>query len=141
MLHEECLQVISLKPLAEQRLVLADNVEVHQRQDNLRQPELLAHQPAVDLDLGPVQLPVVGRLFVQVAAIGFHLFQLVAVRVVAIRPAPDFQLLVFALQRDFILVMGAAPRGHGAVADNPFLGTGRRGKTQVEVADLGGEFT
>ena len=55
--------------------LFADDVEVHQRQIDPGQFQLLAHQPAVDLRLCPVQLAVVGGLFTQVAAVGFDFFQ------------------------------------------------------------------
>ena len=88
-----------------------------------------------------MQLPMVGGLGVEVAAIGLHLFEAVAVRVVAVRPAPHLEFLVLAFQDHFVLVVRAAPRGDRAMAGDAFLGAGRRGKTQVEVADLGRELT
>ena len=141
MLVEERFQLNGLKVLAKQGFAFADDIEIHQREVDLCKAELLAHQPAIHLDLGPVQLPVVGRLGVQVAAIGFHFFQAIGVRVVTVRPAPHLELQVLALQCHFVLVMLAAARGHGTMTGNAFLGTGRRGKAQVKVANLGGELT
>ena len=100
--------------------LFADDVEIHQRQIDLLQLQFLAHQPAVDFRLRPVQLAVIGRLPAQVAAIGFDFFQAVLRRVVAIRPALDLQLAEFALQSHFALVLLTAPRRHGAMADDAF---------------------
>ena len=40
-----------------------------------------------------------------------------------------------------MLIMRAAPGRHRTMADNAFLGAGRRRKAQVEVTDLGRELT
>lgn len=53
------LERVGREQLAQQRFLLAANVKVDQRQPQLGQVPLLAQQPAVNLDLGPVQLPVV----------------------------------------------------------------------------------
>ena len=55
LLVEERLQIGRLEALIEQGLALADDIEVHQRQVDFAQSQLLAHQPAVHLDLGPMQ--------------------------------------------------------------------------------------
>jgi hypothetical protein len=141
LLVEEPLQVGRVKTLVQQGFTLTDDVEVHQREVDFMQAEFLAHQPAVHFDLGPMQLPMVGGLGVEVAAIGFHLFEAVAVRVIAVRPAPHPELLEFAFQGHFVLIMRTASRGDRAMADDTFLGAGRRREAQVEVADLGRELT
>ena len=141
LLIEELLKVGCIEPLVQHGFAFADDVEVHQRQVDMIEPEFLAHQPAIHLDLGPVQLPMVGGLGSEVATVGFDFFQAVGVRVVAVRPAPHLELLVIALQGDLVLIVRAAPGCHRAMADDAFLGAGRRRKAQVEVADLGRELT
>jgi hypothetical protein len=82
---------LALKDFDQTGFLFADDVEVHQRQIDLLKLEFLAHQPAVDLRLRPVQLTVVGRLLAQVATVGFDFFQAVLRGVVAVRPALDLQ--------------------------------------------------
>ncbi|MNI19747.1 hypothetical protein D3C73_731940 [compost metagenome] len=141
MMLEELLEVLGTERLDQAGFLLADDVEVHQRHIDLRQRHLLAHQPAVDLGLGPMQLPMVGGLLAEVAAIGFDFLQAVLRRVVAVRPAPDLQGLILAFQCDFALIPITASGRHRTMADDTFQGCRRRRETQVEVADLGGELT
>ena len=87
--------------LGQQRFVQAGDVEVHQRQVDVLQAFLAAQQPAINLDLRPVQVtPVVGHA-VQVTAVGFDLFELVLRRVIPISPAAHPQVFVVALQAHF----------------------------------------
>ncbi len=88
-----------------------------------------------------MQLPVVGGLGIKVAAVGFDFFQAIGIGVVAVCPAPYLELLVLAFQCYFVLVVRTAARRDCAVAHDTFLGAGRRGKAQVQVADLGRELT
>ncbi|MNW09302.1 hypothetical protein D3C71_2062660 [compost metagenome] len=67
-----------------------------------------------------MQLPVVGRHALQFAPVGLDFFEAVLPGVVTVRPALDGQLPVLALQRDFVLIGRAAPRGHGAMTDDAF---------------------
>ena len=120
MMFEELLQLLSAERLDQTGFLFADDVEIHQRQVDLRQLQLAAHQPAVDLRLRPVQLPVVGRLFAQVAAIGFDFFQAVLPGIIAIRPALHVQGFVRAFQGDFTLITVAAPGRDRAVPDDAF---------------------
>ena len=87
LLIEELLKAWRLESLVQYGFASADDIEVHQRQVNVIEPEFLAHQPAIHLDLGPVQLPMVGGLGGEVATVGLDFFQAVGVRVVAVRPA------------------------------------------------------
>lgn len=117
---EEVLQGLGVEGFDQAGFLLADDVEIHQRQVDLLHIELAAHQPAVNLGLRPVQLPMIGRLLAQVATVGFDLFEAVLRRVVAIRPALDLQLQVLAFQRDFTLILLATPRSHGTMPGNAF---------------------
>ncbi len=121
---EERLQRGRTERLANQGFLLADNVEIHQRQRHALKLQALAKQPAVDLHLRPVQLTVVGRHRVEFTAIGLHLFQLIATSVIAVRPAPYRQLAIIATQRQLGLVIGTAPRGDRAMPGNPLLSRG-----------------
>ncbi|MNP29666.1 hypothetical protein D3C76_1227000 [compost metagenome] len=87
-----------------------------------------------------MQQAVVLRDARHVAAVGLDLFQQVFQRVESIGAAADHQSGILATQRQLGDVADAAPRDHGGVTGDAFLGGGRRGETQVEVALLGGEF-
>ena len=134
------LQGLGAELLAQQRFLQAVNVQINQRQAQLGQAQFLAQQPAVNLHLRPVQLPVVVRQGGQVAAKGFDLFKLQLVRIVAIGSAAHHQLLVFAAQAELGLVAVRAARRNQRVARHAFLRGRRRRKAQVQVAVLGGEF-
>ncbi|MNF80558.1 hypothetical protein D3C84_628040 [compost metagenome] len=101
---EKRLQLIDAKRFDQTGFLLADDIEIHQCQIDVCQIEFSAHQPTVDFRLGPVQLPVVGRLFAQVATVGLHLFQAVLHRVIAVRPALDGQRLKASFKGDFALI-------------------------------------
>ncbi|MCY1228633.1 hypothetical protein D9M72_409600 [compost metagenome] len=137
---EEAAQVFCAMTLDEQGFFLTADVEIHQRQFDFRQLLLLTEQPAIDLHLGPVQLPVIVRHALEVATVGLHLFQAVLRRVVAVGAAAYPQRPVLAAQDHFRLVALAAAGGDQGVAGDAFLGGGRRGEAQIEVATLGGEL-
>ncbi|MCY1186039.1 hypothetical protein D9M73_268730 [compost metagenome] len=82
----------------------------------------------------------VGRHARKVAAIGLHFLQAVEVRIVAIGAAAHPQGAELAAEGQCGQVALATPAGHQGVAGDAFLGGGRRGETQVEVALLGGEL-
>ncbi len=124
----------------EEGLLLAGDIEVDQCQLHLVQPAFGAQQPAVDAHLGPVQVTVIVGLAGQVTAVGLHLFQTVACRVVAVGATAHLQRAERAGQGHFALVAVAPPGRHQGVAGDAFLGRGRGGEAQVEVAALGGEF-
>ncbi|MNN22526.1 hypothetical protein D3C81_1358850 [compost metagenome] len=140
LLLEKGLEGFGAEGLDQAGFLLADDIEIHQRQIDLLKFEFAAHQPAVDLRLCPVQLAVIGRLLTQVATVGFDFFQAGLRRVVAVRPALDLQLQKLAFEHHFALILFAAPRGHSAVAGDAFQRRGRWGEAQVEVAGLGGEL-
>ncbi|HTU56937.1 MAG TPA: hypothetical protein VMF89_00865 [Polyangiales bacterium] len=85
-------------------LSLARDIEVHQRQPDPRKISRLAHQPAIDLHLRPMQRAVIGGHAIQVAAIGFELFELVLAGVVTIRAAADVKRATFGAEPDLGLV-------------------------------------
>lgn len=140
LLLEKPLQRRSAERLTNQGFLLADNVEIHQRQRHFFKLQALAEQPAVHLHLRPMQLTVVGGHGVKLAAIGFHLFQLVAACVVAVCPAPHRQLVVIAAQRQLGLIIGTTTRRDRAMPGNPFLRRWRWRETQIEITDLGREL-
>lgn len=87
LLLEELSQGVDAERLDQTGFLFADDVEIHQRQIDLLQIQLATHQPAVDFRLRPVQLTVIGRLFAQIATVGFDFFEAVLRWVVAVRPA------------------------------------------------------
>ena len=140
LLLEKQPQRVGLHLLGENGFLLAGDVEIDQGQCDLGQTARLAQQPAVNPDLGPMQMAVVGRLPGQIAAMGLDFFELVAVRIVAIGPAAHRQSAVFKLQRDLGLIADAAPCGDSLVAGNSLARGRRGGEAQIEVALLGGEI-
>jgi len=74
LLIEEVFQFSGCEVVAEGMLGVTHHVEIHHRQFQLFQLKLLAEQPAVDLDLRPMQQPVVGRNAADIATVGFDLF-------------------------------------------------------------------
>ena len=78
----------------------AGNVKVNQRQIDVAYALVLAQQPAVNFDLRPMQRALVARHVVQVAPVGFDLFQLVARWVVTVGTATHAQCFVVAFKRD-----------------------------------------
>ena len=56
-----------------------------------------------------MQLTVIGRDGGEIPAIGFDFFQYIALRVIAVCPAPYLHAGIFALQAQFGLIAGAAP--------------------------------
>ena len=137
---EKGAQVFRAVGFAQRGFFLFDDVEINQRQFQFVQPPLGAQQPAVDFRLGPVQGAVVGGHQVEITAEGFHLFQSVALGVVAVDAAAHFQVFELATQRDLVFVTLAPAAGHHGVACDAFLGGGRRREPQVQVAGLGGEL-
>ena len=137
---EEQPQLVGPHPLDEAGLLLAADLQVDQRQFDFLQLPFGAEQPAVDPGLGPVQVPVVGRLQGEVTAVGLDFLQAVRLRIVAIRPAAHLQVAVASAQRHLALVVSGAPGGHQGMSGDAFQGAGRRGEAQVEVAALGGEL-
>lgn len=74
LLIEEVFQFNGCEVVAEGMLGVTHHVEIHHSQFQLFQLKLLAEQPAVDLDLRPMQQPVVGRNAADIATVGFDLF-------------------------------------------------------------------
>ena len=74
LLIEEVFQFSGCEVVAEGMLGVTHHVEIHHSQFQLFQLKLLAEQPAVDLDLRPMQQPVVGRNAADIATMGFDLF-------------------------------------------------------------------
>ena len=74
LLIEEVFQFSGCEVVAEGMLGVTHHVELHHSQFQLFQLKLLAEQPAVDLDLRPMQQPVVGRNAADIATVGFDLF-------------------------------------------------------------------
>ena len=74
LLIEEVFQFSGCEVVAEGMLGVTHHVEIHHSQFQLFQLKLLAEQPAVDLDLRPMQQPVVGRNAADIATVGFDLF-------------------------------------------------------------------
>jgi hypothetical protein len=126
--------------LHQHRLPLTCDIEVHERKPDLREISRLAHQPAVDLHLRPVQMPVIGRHTIEIAAIGFELFELVLLRVVTIRAAANAQRAVLAGEPDFCFVVFATTRGDERVARDAFHCRRRRREPQVQISLFRCEF-
>src|SRR3990172_4300344 len=101
--------------LDEGRFFLRGEVEVHQGQVQLGEAARLAEQPAVDLGLGPVQGPVVGRLPGQITATRLDLFEPAQGGVVAIGPASYNERTELAAQADLCFVSGTTAAGDGMV--------------------------
>ncbi|MDT4831904.1 hypothetical protein FQZ97_654350 [compost metagenome] len=140
LLLEEGSQVAGPVALGEQGFLLAADIEIDQRQFDLRQRLLLAEQPAVDLELCPMQLPVVGRHALEVAAVGLHFLQAALRRVVAIGATAYPQRTELAAEGQLGLVALATAAGHQDMAGHAFLGGGCGREAQVEVAAFRGEF-
>ncbi|MOA02527.1 hypothetical protein D3C78_1219810 [compost metagenome] len=138
---EEGLQLRRFETLGDAGFLFADNVEIHQGHVDVRQLQFLAHQPAIDFRLGPMQLAMIGWLLGQVAPVGLHFFKALANGVVAVGPAFDCQCLVMTVEGHLGLITLAAPRGDGTMAGDTFQGRGRWCEAQVEVTHLGGELT
>ncbi len=119
---EEHLQFGSRAVFTDQRLAIAVHVQVNQRHLDGRQLPCLAHQPAVDLGLRPVQLAVVGRLARQVATVGLDFFQAVAGGVVTVGAATHFQRFELAFEGNFRLVARSTSRHHSPMPLDPLLG-------------------
>ncbi|CAM5580660.1 hypothetical protein SSTU70S_03028 [Stutzerimonas stutzeri] len=137
---EELAQLVGAVTFDQQRFLLAEHVEIHQRQLDFRQSARLAEQPAVDLGLRPMQQAMVGRLAGEVAAEGLDLLQAVALRIVAIGPTAHGERTERAFQGDFALVAHAPARGDLGVTGDAFQRGGRGREAQVEIALLGGEL-
>ncbi|MNH01920.1 hypothetical protein D3C79_611450 [compost metagenome] len=137
---EKLLELLGAALLLDQGLFIAVDIQVDQRQAQRRQLALLAQQPAVNPGLGPVQLAVVVGLARQVATVGLDFFETVEPRVVTVGAAAHLQCRILAFETDFGLIALAAPGHHPTVPADALLGRGRRGETQVEIADLGAEF-
>ena len=133
-------QFLAAAGFLQHRFLLAANVEIHQRQVDLRQPFLLAHQVAIDAQLRPVQVAMIVGQAGKLAAIGLHFFQQLAPGIVAVGPTPHVQRAVLCRQRHFALVALAAPLRHDGVTGDTFLGGGCGRKAQVEIALFGSEF-
>ncbi|MNZ81084.1 hypothetical protein D3C78_997410 [compost metagenome] len=121
---EELFERLSTAVLFDQGLGIAVDIQVHQRQVDVGQLALLTKQPAIDLGLGPVQLPMVVGLARQVAAVGFDFFQAVQLRVVAICPAPHLQGRKLPLKADLGLIARATSGHNPLVAANALQGRG-----------------
>eukprot|EP01022_Parablepharisma_sp_SALTPOND_P029704 TRINITY_DN743_c2_g1_i1.p1 TRINITY_DN743_c2_g1~~TRINITY_DN743_c2_g1_i1.p1 ORF type:complete len:1374 (+),score=494.59 TRINITY_DN743_c2_g1_i1:672-4793(+) len=140
LLREKRGQLIATAVLLEAGLLLAADIEIHQRQLDILQPLLLAQQMPIDAQLRPVQVAMIVGDAGQLAAIGLHLFQQGPRGVVAIGATAYLQGAMLTRQRHFALVGLAAPAGHDSVTGHTLL-RGRRGReAQVEVALLGGEL-
>ena len=137
---EEFAQRLRPEALAQNRFLLADDIEVHHRQIHFLQIQLRTQQPAVDLDLRPVQQPVILRNAADIAAVRLDLFQQVLVGIVTVRPATDLQVLKAAAQCQFAQVGCATPRCHRAMPGHALLGSGRRGEAQIQIPFLGSEL-
>ena len=120
--------------------LLLVEVEVHQRQPELGQALLRAHEVPIDLELGPVELALGLGDAVHIAPEGFDFFELLKVRGKAVGPPAHHQAVVAAAERDFGAVAWRAAGGHQLVAGHTFLRAGAGGKAQVEVATPGREF-
>ena len=95
-LLEKILEFRSRVFLCERVFGLCHHVQVHQRQRDGVQPPRLAHQPAIDLELRPVQGLVVPGDGVDAAAESLDFFELVFLRVVAVGAAAHVQALPVA---------------------------------------------
>ena len=108
------------------RLLLAADVEVHQRHGQLGQVELPAQQRTVDLGLRPVQMPVVGGHEVEVALEGLDLLQQATFGIEAIgTPAHD---QVPVRRRSTRLRCGTTPNGLPPRSGGPRCLAGRSAK-------------
>ena len=104
-LFEVTLEHEGVSRFIQQRFTLARNVEIHQRQANTRQLQLLAQHMSVDPELSPMELALIVRHFRKIAAERFDLFKPVFNRVIAIRAATNKLMLVFTCQAYFGLVV------------------------------------
>ena len=137
---EERLQFERRAVDAEHGLFLAADVEIDQRHGQFAQVARLAQQPAVDLRLRPVQLPMIVRLAGQIAAKGLDLFEPVRLGIVTVGAAAHQQLVPAARQTDFGFMVCGAAQCHQLVTGDAFLRRRRRREAQVEVAFFCGEF-
>ena len=125
--------------LALRRFGLLHDVEIHQLQVHRGQAAALAQQPAVDLELGPMQRLLLRRQALERTAVGLDLFQRVAARIESVGPPAHGQRPMAAVQADLGLVVRAAPLRDQLVPLAPLLRGRRRGKAQIEIAGLGGK--
>jgi hypothetical protein len=133
-------QIVGLPLFVDRMLGLVGHIQVHQAErDGMKAPGF-AHQPAIDLQLRPMQRLVIGGDGFQAAAKRLDLLQHMAVRVVAIGPATHLQVLVLARQGHLGLVLGPTARGHQRVALAALLRGGSRCEPQVQIARLGREL-
>ena len=117
------------------------HIQVHQAHVDAIKPSALAQEPAIDLDLRPVQGAVVGGLAGQVTTMGFVFVHPVQGGVVAVSPAPHREVLPGGLQGQFGFVGGRFLTAQPVVARLPLLGGGRGREAQVEVPGFGRKFT
>jgi hypothetical protein len=137
MIREMMLELLRAVRFDTDRLCLAGDVEVDERQLQLLQPPRTAEQRAVDLQLRPMNGAVALGDVPQVAAMGFEFFQPVRLCVVAIGATAYLQLAVLALERNLGLIFRPATARDGRVTFDT-LPRARDGcEAQIEVARFG----
>ena len=136
---KKLLQLTGRGFLADGVLRLVHQIQVHQAQREAVHTAALAHQPAVHLELRPMQALVVRRNRLQRATKRLDLFQGIAPGIETIGPPPHAQALVAARQMHLGLVVRPAPLRHQQMALPALLRRGRRRKAQVQVTRLGSE--
>jgi hypothetical protein len=138
--REQCRQRLRRAGFAQHGFGLAGDVEIHQREMDFGQPQLLAQQVTIHAQLCPVQMAVVVAHAGKLAAVGLDLFEQVLLRVVAVGPSAHMQRPEVARKADLGLIARPAPRADHGVSGHAFLGGGGGREAQVEVALLGGKF-
>lgn len=121
----------------------AGNLQVHQRQRDMRKAPFGTEQRAVHFHLRPVQRPLVIRHARQATAMGLDLFDTVARHIETIGAARHAQPLILSGERQFGEITGDLfpPPGHQSVPLDALLSTGCGRKAVVQVALAGGEVT
>ena len=141
MLHEVLLERTRRVHLDKDCLLLACNVEIHQRQTDVAAASRFTEKPSVDAQLRPVQRAMIGRNAIDVAAIGLELLQLVCLRIIAIRASADVEQAVVSREGQFPLIIRTAASTNDAMTGDAFLGGGRRRKAHVQITLLRRELT
>ena len=133
------LQVAARAVLLEHGFVAAVDIEVDQRDRDVRQCVLLAQHGCIGAGLGPVQCAMVALDGVELATKRLDLFDAGKVEIEAIGTAPDAQATETRRQRNLALKAWPAPRLNEVMAGDAFLRAGGGSEAQVEIACLGRE--
>lgn len=140
LLDEARLQRRGRVRLGQHRLAQRPDVEIDERDAQLREPARFAQQMPVHARLRPMQRALIGGHPVEIAAMRLDFLEAVQRRIVTVRAAAHREAAMLARQRDLLFVAGAAARYDRRVPGDA-LECARRGReAQIEIARARGEF-